>query len=251
VHRSLELLWQQVKSHEALTAMTEAELKSAIEPAVRRAVKEAAGKKPRTFTARFEAMESARLAGLLAEWLELEKKRAPFSVEDRERKCDIALAGFRVRTFADRIDRLADGRVVLLDYKTNRPGLRDWFTDRMAEPQLPLYATSLAEPVAAVIFGRVRKGEAGFVGLADEDGIAPEVPDLASENRLSGDLRAMVDLLDKWREKLDLLADEVSSGEAAVAPASIQESCRYCELHPLCRIRERALLEEPEHDRRA
>ena len=133
VHRCLELFWQGVQAHSALLAMTDAELDAAVDAAVSKAVAAMAAGKPRTFTARFEAIEKTRLADLVKEWLALEKKRAPFTVKDREKERYITIGGFLLRTVVDRIDCLTagagskppGGRLVLIDYKTNQPRLRD------------------------------------------------------------------------------------------------------------------------------
>lgn len=267
VHRCLELFWQGVKRQTALAAMSDAELDTAVDSAVSKAVAGMAAAKPRTFTARFEAIEKARLADLVKEWLALEKKRAPFRVKAREKERFIAIGGFSLRTVADRIDCLDPDsgrgpqgeRLVLIDYKTNQPRLSDWFTERMAEPQLPLYAIALAEPLAGVLFAQVRKGEVRFTGVSEEAGIAPGIKALGDEKKWSGDIAGISELLEAWRSKLERLAEEIRTGYAAVAPESVHESCRYCDLAPICRISEQghdmteleAELEEddPAHDR--
>ena len=267
VHRCLELFWQAVKTQAGLVAKTEAELDAAVDAAVSRAVTGMAAKKPRTFTARFAAIEKARLADLVKEWLALEKRRAPFTVKDREKERYIDIGGFSLRTVADRIDCLDPGpcsdpqgeRLVLIDYKTNQPRLRDWFSERMAEPQLPLYAIALTEPLAGVLFAQVRKGEVRFTGISEEPGVAPGVKALGDEKQLGGGIAGISDLLEAWRSRLERLAEEIRTGYAAVAPENIHESCRYCDLAPICRISEQnhtmteleAGLEEDEsaHDR--
>lgn len=262
LHRCLELFWQGVERQAALAAMTEAELDASIDGAVQKAVAAMAARKPRTFTPRFEAIEKARLADLVREWLALEKKRSPFAVKAREEERHIAIGGFSLRTVADRIDCLEPGagcdpqgeRLVLIDYKTNQPRLRDWFSERMAEPQLPLYAIALSEPLAGVLFAQVRKGEVRFTGVSEESGIAPGIKAIRDEKKLSGDIAAIAELLETWRSRLEDLAEEIRSGYAAVAPESIHESCSYCDLAPICRISEQTHKmtepeDEPAHDR--
>jgi len=259
VHRCLELFWHGVKAQSALLAMTDAELDVAVAAAVSKAVAGMAAEKPRTFTARFEAIEKARLADLVKEWLAIEKKRAPFTVKDREKERYITIGGFSLRTVVDRIDCLAAGpgskppgeRLVLIDYKTNQPRLRDWFTERMAEPQLPLYAITLEDPLAGVLFARVRKGEVGFTGVSEEADIAPGVQIPGDEKKLGGEFASISELLEAWRGKLERLAEEIRTGHAAVAPESV-ETCRYCDLAPVCRISERGHhIMEPEEDESA
>jgi probable DNA repair protein len=243
VHRALEKLWEALETHAVLIAMPETDLRAAVEKYAAGAIREQAASKPRTFTERFAAMETDRLTALIMEWLVKERDRAPFVVRDREAQLPVTICGFSLTTYADRIDRLADGRLVIIDYKTGTPVLKDWFTERLAEPQLPLYAISLNEPLAAVLFGRVRKGEARFIGVADDDGIVPGLRALENESRQTGEYASIEELLPQWRARLEALGNEVKSGYAAVAPASINQSCRYCDFSSICRINERGRLE--------
>ena len=243
VHRALETLWEAVETYSALMAMPGADLEAVVEKSAAAAIHEQAPLKPRTFTERFAAMEADRLTALIMEWLEKERDRAPFVVRDREAQLPVTICGFGLTTYADRIDRLADGRLVIIDYKTGTPALKDWFNDRMAEPQLPLYAVSLNEPLAAILFGQVRKGEARFIGVADDDGIAPGIRALENDSRQAREFVSIEDLLPRWRAQLEALGNEVKSGYAAVSPADIRLSCRYCDFSSICRITESDMLE--------
>ncbi len=243
IHRALQLVWEDLGAHAALVEMTEKELSLIIENAVKSTIGEMAALKPRTFTKRFTALETERLIALIAEWMEQERRRAPFVVKGRETALPVALCGFDLNTFADRIDKLPDDRLVLIDYKTGTPSLKDWFTDRMAEPQLPLYAISLDEPVAAILFAQVRKGESRFIGIADDEAIAPGVRTVKSDKRHAGDYASIEDMLSQWRGQLEDLGKEIKSGYAAVSPANIRLSCRYCDFGPICRINEADMLE--------
>ncbi|MDZ7833175.1 MAG: PD-(D/E)XK nuclease family protein [Desulfobacterales bacterium] len=243
VHRALEKLWETLQTHDALMRMPETDLLAVIEKTVTSAIREKSGLKPQTFTRRFTALETDRLIALITEWLEKERERAPFAVQHREAELPVMICGFGLKTYADRIDQLADGRLVIIDYKTSTPTLNDWFTRRMAEPQLPLYASSLNEPLAAVLFGQVRKGEARFIGVADAEGIAPGVCAIEKDNRQAPEYASLRELLPQWRARLEDLGNEVKSGYAAVSPTAIYQSCRYCDFAPICRINERDMLE--------
>jgi len=243
VHRALEKFWEALETHAALMAMPATDLEAAVRKSAAGAINEQAASKARTFTERFAAMETDRLIALIMEWLEKEKDRAPFSVRHREAQLPVTICGFGLTTYADRIDQLADGRLVIIDYKTGTPALKDWFTHRMAEPQLPLYAISLNEPLAAVLFGQVRKGEARFIGVADDDGIAPGIRAIEKDTRQAREYASIGDLLPRWRAQLNALGNEVKSGYAAVSPITIYQSCRYCDFSSICRINERDMLE--------
>jgi hypothetical protein len=46
------------------------------------------------------------------------------------------------------------------------------------------------------------------------------------------------EVIDLWRGKIEVLADEVRQGIATVSPVSIHKSCLYCDFGSMCRIGE-------------
>ena len=58
----------------------------------------------------------------------------------------------------DRIDRLADGARVLIDYKSGLADA-DWRGERPDNPQLPLYALLRPKHLVAVAYGRINAAE--------------------------------------------------------------------------------------------
>ena len=72
------------------------------------------------------------------------------------------------------VDVLEDGRRVIIDYKSGKANVNAWATDRPDEPQMPLYAVTHPEAVAAVAFARLKRGtDFGFAGLAEFEDILP------------------------------------------------------------------------------
>jgi RecB family exonuclease len=134
--------------------------------------------------------------------------------------------GVCARVKVDRVDRLEDGRDVIIDYKTGRPELRSWDGERPDEPQLPLYAVTHEGPVAAVVFAQLKTGELKFKGYADAESIVPgaEVRDMPAE-------------LAEWRSVLDRLGADFRAGVANVNPKDAN-ACRRCSLLALCRFGE-------------
>jgi superfamily I DNA/RNA helicase/RecB family exonuclease len=70
--------------------------------------------------ARYEIDRVMRYVQGYAEVLAREAMRNPFTVLDRERWVEADVAGVQVRGRVDRIDRLADGRLAIRDYKLGR-----------------------------------------------------------------------------------------------------------------------------------
>ncbi len=229
LHKALELFWNELRSHARLAAMPEEELNELIRRVAEQAVGEG-GRPAGPLDTRFQQLEVERVEQVLAGWLALERERIPFEVVFSERERVIPLGGLELKTRIDRVDRLADGELIVVDYKggNNPPRLLDWEGDRPGEPQVPLYAMSLDEPVAAVAFGVLTPGNFQFRGLARAD-VLPKVKALKPPDSLEGRITG-------WRRVLTQLAVNFREGHAEVDPKPT--ACRYCCLTPLCRISE-------------
>jgi hypothetical protein len=71
-----------------------------------------------------------------------------------------------------------------------------------------------------------------FAGLASATGLVPgaDVPEAGWAGQQAA-----------WGAELERLAEEFAAGGAAVDPKRPGETCRLCDLQPLCRIRERTV----------
>jgi ATP-dependent helicase/nuclease subunit B len=243
LHRVLHLLWQRLGSQERLEVLEESAIEAMLAAVIDDTVERFRRRHPLTWTARFTALEKARLNGLLRDWLAEERRRAPFEVIACELEQDIVFEGLAVRTRLDRIDRLADGGEVIIDYKTGEASVNEWLGERPDDPQLPLYAVTREAQVAGVAFARLKRGRGfGYQGLARDAGILPGTEDfaatrIAAQVAGAGEVSSWEALLADWRATLARLARGFCEGDARVDPKSPQ-SCRYCDQHALCRIHE-------------
>jgi probable DNA repair protein len=226
IHAALEHIWRKLESHAALCAASEADLDRVVRDGVADALSRLDRRRGDKVPERFAAIEAKRMVGVLREWLEREKQRAPFTVVAFESARQAGAGGVTCKVKVDRIDRLEDGRDVIIDYKTGLPTLRSWEGDRPDDPQLPLYAVTHEGPLAAVVFGQLKAGEIGFKGYAASESIVP-----------GADRRDLPGELDAWRKVLDQLGNDFRAGVADVNPKNAS-ACRRCTLLPLCRFGE-------------
>ena len=190
-------------------------------------------------------IEQQRLQQLLAVWLDLELMRADFSVVACEKKYALDVEGLTLNLTIDRIDRLTDGGLVVIDYKTGSSvASKSWADDRIAEPQLPIYAVlALAgENVAAVSFAKIRSDETKFIGLSAESAVLPAVTALSkvTANSAFNRFNDWEALLEHWYLSLSNIAQEIKAGEARVT-VSKETDLVYCDVKPLLRLPERLL----------
>jgi probable DNA repair protein len=233
VHKALSGLWDRLGSLEALGTMDGAAVRDLISDCVADALQRVFADSP--FKRRFLEIEGDRLESLLAEWLELEKQRAGFKVVGTEIKTSLTLGGIEFTVRVDRVDELSNGRRLIIDYKTGRTGTAvAWADPRPEEPQLPLYALSSDQELAALVVASVNRGGCVMRGLGDEDA---GIQSLQSVGKLG--FENMAQLRTWWASTLGRLVDEHKRGEAWVEPKH-PRVCRLCDAMPLCRIFERS-----------
>lgn len=188
---------------------------------------------------RYLALEEPRLTGLVTEWLEYEAARWPFEVAGTEAKKSATPAGLTLALRLDRIDRLKDGSLLVIDYKTGAVTPRDWDLPRPADVQLPLYAGfALGDgaELGGLVFASIRAGRSKFAGrVGDAKGAIR--PDLGGTTDLVKNPLTAERLID-WRDAIEQLARDFLAGKAEVDPRDFPHTCEGCGLDTLCRIRE-------------
>ncbi len=225
VHRALQVIWTELHSHAHLMEQSPEQLRSLISRAAREAVEcipHAIGR----------SLEQRRLEKLLWGWLEIEKSRDPFIVHAVEADRLVTIGGLEVKTRADRVDELASGRDLILDYKTGQLKSSAWDTDRPGEPQLPLYCATSERPIAGAAFAQIRVGELAFQGLAEIGAALPAMKKMRIEVPLPFSQQ-----IGRWHNALKRLAENFRAGGAEVDPKD-HDTCEHCGLWALCRIRE-------------
>jgi RecB family exonuclease len=158
---------------------------------------------------------------------------------ERERGPAVVLCRLRV----DRIDELADGSVLVIDYKVaaSAKKAKSWEGERPEEPQLPIYAVALTDQgrrVAGVAFANLSgRDDVGFSGLSGDvvasGEIEPKRP--RKGGKPDPDWPGIDGQIAQWRDVLSRLAEDYASGNARVDPRNASLDCRYCGRDPLCR----------------
>ena len=236
VHKILEDLWGELKSHAGLIhARSENRLQAIVEHHVKAALQRygnAPHTRKRNWSQAYLDAEQERISSLIHEWLDYEAKRSPFTVEAGEVKLAAAVEDLKLQVRVDRIDLIRNGRVII-DYKTGVVKTDAWEGDRPDEPQLPLYAGfGRVDELQGVLLGRVREGETRFIGRVENpDDVVP------GDTKLSKPpYRA--EMLQAWQQVLMNVGEQFLRGEAQVDPKRYPKTCEFCPLPGLCRVAE-------------
>jgi ATP-dependent helicase/nuclease subunit B len=196
---------------------------------------------------RYLEIEEQRLTGLLNEWLKYEARRIEFEVTGTEVRRPIHLAGLDLDLRLDRIDRLNDGSLLVIDYKSGDVSPKSWDLPRPDDVQLPLYAGfALDGDLGGLVFAKVRAGDQSFSGRVG-DAKSTLLANLSGSNALIKNCLT-AELLIDWRVHIEQLAKDFLTGRAEVDPREYPKTCERCGLQTLCRIQENQSLSEDDED---
>lgn len=235
VHRSLAILWRELATQAALVALDAAGTRAVVRRAVAAALADARRSAGELMSQLLE-LEADWLEARVLEMVEADRARPPFEIESLERSMPVQIGPLRLDLRPDRVDRLGDGSLAVIDYKTGASAeVSAWLDERPRLPQLPAYVEALgAGRVAAVAFARVRSGDTGYVGIARRDGVFPGLRVPGGRGGPKG-YASWEALLADWKRRLESLAAEFARGDARLAPDPAN-ACEYCRLGALCRI---------------
>jgi probable DNA repair protein len=228
IHHALEHIWSVLRDSNALLSIAPDSQARLLDDGVARALAKVC--RIRDPGPRWRRRERERMRSVLGKWLDIERQREPFEVEQLEHGTQTTRhAGLEFSVRIDRVDRLADGTRVLIDYKTGLASA-DWRGERPDNPQLPIYALLRPDALVAVAYGRVNAGECSFIAEAERSAIFKPG---GRKSPLEG-LPSLAALIEVWSRRIENIAADFAAGRAAVAPTL--RACKTCRLHGLCRV---------------
>lgn len=229
VHRVLAQAWSQLKTKSTLDTISDDNLEMILSNAAKEAIDSIQVDRLTKLSKRFTKIEHQRLVRLTLEWLHEEKKRSDFKVIAIEDKRSIELGGIVLTIRLDRVDKLNDEQLIIIDYKIGDSSVNTMRGKRPDEPQLPLYLVASQPDATAVVLAQVKTGKMKFKALARDSNLLPGV-------KADPEWKQLVA---SWSTDLTRIAVSFSEGDAKVNPKKHPDTCRICDLQPFCRIYER------------
>ena len=259
IHRILEQIWAQLRTSSELLS-TDHQSQQSIDKLISQSIHNSSKKfyHQSGCESGFFQAQSQWLKNLIKEWLEVERgRKQPFSIKSLEQPYTLKLGNLTLTFQIDRLDKLEDGSVVLIDYKTGKaPSISSWTGERPQQPQLPLYALAEMQSdnttnISAMGYAQIRFGESGLFGMTvdqvfhKEDYSGHKLSYL-DKSRIDDELKSWPALLSYWSSTFEQLANEFSEGVATVNPRDNQV-CSNCNLFGLCRLSEIEQQQESKH----
>jgi ATP-dependent helicase/nuclease subunit B len=235
IHRALEYIWRIILTSAKLAEYDNLAIEQLLTACISQAIHTVTGKEPAH--SRYLSLEADRLQNLLWHWMQLEKNRPPFKVIQLEEESTVVIGNLTIQLRVDRIDELAEGGQLIIDYKTGKNNqIKYWFGNRPEEPQLPLYCTTGFQNTLGIAFAEISADSLTLKGISKKNlGIASIK--LINEIKYN-EHRLWDEQIQVWQSVLEKLANDFYQGHAQVQPKQAEETCRHCHLHPLCRINE-------------
>ena len=230
IHKVMETFWEEIKTQKTLKELEQSKklaprIEQYVEKELRRTRIDLSQQKI------FYQMEKKRLTSLILDWMKIDLERDDFTVTHTEQEETVSLNNLTLTLKVDRIDQTNNNKTILIDYKTGAVDVKKWFTERIEDPQLPLY--SLKIPADAVAFAHIRQGDHRYLGVSGEENLISTLESNISKKR--PDLEYWGELRTFWKESLHHLAAEFLEGRLMVHPLNAPDTCRYCDQDTLCR----------------
>lgn len=232
LHEALAFIWKKIKTQLKLIFFDVPALEELVNTALDFVMNPLTRSENTNVRNRIYDVEKKRLRKIIMLWLEKEKHRAPFEVMSCEQRHQLKIGKLELNLQVDRVDQLENGSFAVIDYKTGKSSLQNWFSDRPSEPQLPLYALLYRDNISALLFAQLRANETCFSGLASSSETVDGVTTF--EKLSSNEFDTWPNLIAYWERVVNNLAVDFCEGKAMVDPKD-QHVCSYCHLRELCR----------------
>jgi len=233
LHRALELLWRELQGSRVLQAQSRdaPALSALVRSAVAQALETRLAQRVLPLAAALVENEQQRLEAQLLALLRHDLARAAtaeFTVSQLEMNKEGELGGLPLRVRMDRIDRLDDGRLIVLDYKSGSAKSFRQLDESPRQAQLLAYALLAPAPLAGIAAVYLPAEGIRWCGAAADPALLPAL------SRTRAPSAPFPELLVHWRRVIDTLVGEFAAGLAAVQP--LPGACKECHLPGLCRI---------------
>ncbi len=207
-HDVLSLFWDDVKTKDKLSELSEQQRREQIESRVNRTIRYIGqNTEGDVFSPEIQKIEARRQVNLIDHWLAYELERGDFNVEATEFKLSASFNGLNFSVRVDRLDKIGD-KTLVIDYKSGAiSSTKQWLDERPQQPQLPLYLMMVDPQPEGISFAFVSTKNTEFRGIGNFNAAIKGIASADGEKLPHWDV-----LVEKWRENLGVLCSEFIEG---------------------------------------
>jgi len=251
LHDTMEIIWRELGSQKALLNLMDTELEKLILGSLHEAKQRHLKFLLATTDEEIIELEAVKLSNLIFEWMMIEKDRDEFLVEQLEKEYQLKLDTLSLNFRIDRIDQNLTSQIEIIDYKTGKTEIKNWFSVRPTEAQMPAYVLSMNDrQISRLNYARIKTGEVAQTGLRFKGAITGngDNNNIDIEERYLDDLKIFPlkgnkiseinELIAQWRQSLNRMANGITRGYMPVSPKDKNLSCLFCDYRSFCRIDE-------------
>lgn len=238
IHETLKKIWNLIKNKNELQRFQPQELQNTVNQLLNHSIIETQKNQKILLSDSHLKLEKQCLINLLTNWLAKEQENYGelfFEVINTEKEVEFVIEQITLTLRIDRIDRIEDLGIAIIDYKTGKPKSKPptghWTDARPTNIQLPLYCLAIDENIVGLIFAHIHSAN-----MHNKKHLQGWV---ANEKLKSKGLDFKIEwqkIKTEWQNNLSKLAKEFCLGHALVSPKNHKETCAACEFGMLCRF---------------
>ncbi len=223
-HRVLQYLWTYFQDQNKLQACDENSLIEICLKYIDKTLQEFAQDRPYSLDKLIYDLERQQLLQTILPCLEFDKSRQYFKIEGLEEKIELEIDGWPFHLRYDRLDRLDNGDLLIIDYKSKLPSPLPWTDERPIHPQILLYAIANMQ-IRHLLFLGLQTHEFKQSGFGAED--------IGIEN-LKVTKKEWISMQQEWLAVIQNLITEFRAGVCTPTPKT-RNLCQHCHNRDICR----------------
>jgi len=225
MHQSLFYLWQSLGSQTKLKEMSTAQVDEMVEQATLQALTQFKEDKPYSLDDFMLDIEASKVRHILHQVLTFDLTRPSFEIAGLEQELSLCIEDLEFNLRYDRLDRLDNGDLLLIDYKSSLPTPLPWRSSQPLHPQILMYALAQQE-IKGLMFAAPSSNDCQSSGVSADEleikGIKPSKEPWES-------------LQQQWLQHFQAQIIKLKAGDYQPNPAQAS-TCKRCQYQDICRF---------------
>ncbi len=232
IHNVLQDIYTNISFLYELKDIPEAKIEQQIYAITLRNINRILKYKPNSSSEKFIKNECQKITTTILSWVQHELIRENCQIHTIEQEIAIKIANITIKGIIDRVDKLANNKYVIIDYKTGAANANNWFTDTITEPQMPIYSIAYTNNLTATCYAHINHNNIGFSGITDDESSMPQL-----KTARNAPDKTIADIVAAWRKSIAQTLEIYATGSIKTIIADTE--CNKCPYAGICRVWEK------------